>query len=67
MKLDDADSIIISAKVTTCVVVWIEIRNLYYREIKNTVTTCVVVWIEIVKSENSSTASESHHLRGGVD
>ena len=33
--------------VTTCVVVWIEIREEAKEEQEEDVTTCVVVWIEI--------------------
>ena len=36
--------------VTTCVVVWIEIRENCGRICRPSVTTCVVVWIEISRS-----------------
>ena len=53
--------------VTTCVVVWIEIRILDGITSYRQVTTCVVVWIEIFDRYLPMTVAYGHHLRGGVD
>ena len=39
----------------------------HHRPGKAPVTTCVVVWIEIALLSTNLLASNSHHLRGGVD
>ena len=53
--------------VTTCVVVWIEIKEIITHLKIGQVTTCVVVWIEILSTRLSPHPHPRHHLRGGVD
>ena len=57
----------IQNKVTTCVVVWIEIAVPGCCCSAVPVTTCVVVWIEILVFFKPSMLLPGHHLRGGVD
>ena len=67
LKLNYIDACRQEYKVTTCVVVWIEIVDSTGSQRCTSVTTCVVVWIEINASRFTAWIVPGHHLRGGVD